>query len=109
MNLDFKKEDKTTEHVRIDHDKVAKTGLQNKEWFKAILNYKLSSRQYDAIDFDRFTYMDTGLLREKDGILREFRADSVAKIGVKDMDTEGLFSIIAEHIILSKPLKMSFT
>ena len=84
-------------HFRIDHDKVAKTGLQNKEWFKATLKYKLSFEQYHAMDFSRFTYMDTGLLREKDSILREFRADSVAKIGVKDMDTEGLFSIIAEH------------
>ena len=89
--------DKSKESSKIDHDKTAKKGLQNKEWFKAILRYKLPKDLYDAIDFSRFEYVDTGLLSKKDDVLREFRADSVAKIGVKDMDTDGLFSIITEH------------
>lgn len=91
-------------HIQIQHDKVAKAGLKHKGRFKAVVKYRLPPKQFDALDFDRFEFIDTEVLIEKfGGDIELGRADVIAKIGLKDdMDKVGskketLVCIIVEH------------
>ena len=65
MLSDHHKEGIATEHFQIEHDKVAKIGLKNKERFKALLKFKLSHEKFNALDFDQFSFMDTELLQKE--------------------------------------------
>ena len=92
-------EDPTVEHFRIEHDKIAKIGLKNKERFIALLKFKLSPEKFHALDFSRFKFIDTELLQKKLGVkVKIGRADIIAEIGVKGTEhNDILVSVSVEH------------
>ena len=83
---------------RVDHDKVAKLGLKNKDRFKSFLEFGINTEKFNAIDFNRFEFIDTEIShKEISGKPRVVRADVMAKVGLKEMNTNALVGIITEH------------
>ena len=84
---------------RIKHDRNCNMGLKHPERFKHFLRFALKdTNKFDALDFSRFEFVETEFLNQKlGGRIEESRADVIAKIGLKGMDTEASVAVIAEH------------
>ena len=83
---------------QIDFDKTAKLCLKQKARFKSFLKFALSAEKFNALDFNRFEFIGTEMIQKKiGGIFQECRADVIAQIGLKGMNTKTLVGVIVEH------------
>ena len=61
---------------QIDHDKTFKLAFKNKDRFKDLLNFALSSKKSNAIAGDQIEFIDTELLKKQSsGRIQEYRAE----------------------------------
>ena len=84
---------------QIDHDKTFKLVFKNKDRFRSLLKFALSPEKFNAIDGNQIEFIDTELLKKQsDGKIQEYRADLIAKVGLKkEMNTDLFVAIIVEH------------
>ena len=89
---------KSKENFQVEHDQTAKLGLKHKDRFKDFLKFGLSFEKFQALDLDCLEFIDTEFLQK--GLnekFRSYRADVIAKVGLKTEDKKVFVGIIVEH------------
>ena len=92
------KSSNSSEHFQIEHDQTTKLGLKHKDRFKNFLRFGLSSEKFQALDLNCLEFIDTEFLqKDLNEKYRSYRADVIAKVGLKTADTKVFVGIIVEH------------